>query len=226
MWNIFDHLRGQNWIKATSFCLAGWSVILAFDWLKLNRCSGGSVEFLGMFSERAAYCVSFETEGWRESRSGAEGVGTIDLKPSEMVNGWVWYFLKHKKGIARKLHPFYSYRITRTAKLSRRKSLQAAQKKQEMKAEETGSAHRKLCQCFEHSNRKDIMGEDVKKNGEKGFLSAMMTGESSTEQLRGFSWSDCIHQWNRLFNQSKQEMLGKSRPRFTSSECRASCTQK
>lgn len=114
--------------------------------------------------------MSFETEGWRESRSGAEGVGTIDLKPSEMVNGWVWYFLKHKKGIARKLHPFYSYRITRTAKLSRRKSLQAAQKKQEMKAEETGSAHRKLCQCFEHSNRKDIMGEDVKKKmGKKVF---------------------------------------------------------
>lgn len=56
-------------------------------------------------------------------------------------------------------------RVTRTAKLHRRKSPRAAQKKQEMKAEETGSAHRMLCQCFVHSNRKDIMGETFLKMG-------------------------------------------------------------
>lgn len=44
-------------------------------------------------------------------------------------------------------------------------SLQAAQRKQEMKAEETGSARRMFCQFFMHSRWKDSMGD----GGYKGW---------------------------------------------------------
>lgn len=76
--------------------------------------------------------------------------------------------------------------ITKTV---RQNSMQAAQWKQEMKAEETGSARRMLCQYFIHGRWKDSMGEGVKKSRGPGFISH--NDEQSHPQS---TWGFCLEQ--------------------------------